>query len=352
MKVSIIAFNNLNKSPYVNIYADFCKKMGMEYEVIYPNRSGSAESVEHPLVPIFWDPAKKKMVNFLRFRREAIRHLNKASSDFVIVLTTMPAVLLSTYLSKKFRGRYLVDIRDYTYEHVKPYYLLEKLAIRHAAMNVISSPGFRKFLPEGQYRLCQNVSAAYAQGQGGAFDPKGKDTLTIGYVGTIAYKTTCMQLFHLVEQDPRFRFFLHGDEAGDDCLAKYLAAHPCDRIQMFGAYRPEEKVGIMSGVDILFNAYGNGSKLLDYALSNKLYDSFYMRIPLLTSPDTAMSEEAGPCSYDIDLERETSLDGLYDWYHRVDSAAFDAYATDYLKQVFQGQAAFYAELERVLTEKA
>ena len=40
MKVSIIAFNNLNKSPYVNTYADFCRDNGIEFAVIVtPHRT-------------------------------------------------------------------------------------------------------------------------------------------------------------------------------------------------------------------------------------------------------------------------------------------------------------------------
>ena len=351
MKVSIIAFNNLKKSPYVNIYGDFCKKMGMEYELVYPDRSGLEETADCPLIRIPWDPTKGKVKNFLQFRRGVIRHLNKNKRDFVIVLTTMPAVLLSEYLCLHYKGRFLVDIRDYTYEHVKPYYFLEKLAIKYAAMRVISSPGFQKFLPESEYGLCQNVSAAYAQGQGGDFSSEGKGIITIGYVGTVAYKKTCKQLFRLVAKDPRFRFYLYGDEVDGSDLTQYLEKNPCDRIKMFGAYRPEQKVEIMSGVDILFNAYGNGNKLLDYALSNKLYDAFYMRIPLLTSPNTAMSEEAGVFSYDIDLDNETSLDGLFNWYQSVDGQAFDTYSKKYLKQVFAEQEVFYTKLSQVLTDR-
>ena len=347
MKTAIIAFNNLYKSPYVNIYTDFCRANGIEYEVVYPNRDGVQETVDFSSVPVDWDRSKHKMINFLHFRKVVISYLKEKRPDFVVVLTTMPAVLLSGYLVRHYKGRYLIDIRDYTYESVRPYFILEHYAIKHAAMNVISSPGFRKFLPVAQYCLCQNINAAYAEG-GGAFRCEPEKGITIGYVGSIAYKKQCMRLIHLVEQDPRFRFYLYGGEGADTQISDYLSAHPCDRIKMFGPYQPAEKVRIMSGVDILFNAYGFGSKLLDYALSNKLYDSFYMRIPLLTSPNTAMSEEAGTFSFDLDLENETSLDGLYDWYCAIDGKVFDEYSQNYLSRVFLAQDEFYSQLRKVL----
>ena len=350
MKVSIIAFNNLNKSPYVNIYSDFCQKNGIDYEIIFPNRSGISETRDCALVEIGWDASKHKMINFLKFRGAVIKHLKKAKPDFVIVLTTMPAVLLSGFLSRNYRGKYLVDVRDYTYENVSPYFMLEKKVIKNSAMNVISSPGFSKFLPEAEYTLCQNISEAYKDDSNNRFKVSEKE-ISIGYVGTIAYKNQCLKLIKLVEKDPRFRFDFYGDEGSDRRIAEYLEANPCDRIKTYGPYKPSEKVGIMENVDILFNAYGFGNKLVDYALSNKLYDSFYMRIPLLTSPNTAMSEEAGEFSFDIDFDKVDSLDGLYDWYRNIDADSFDVYSKKYLSGVFEAQDEFYKKLKEVLSDE-
>ncbi len=347
MKAAIIAFNNIKYSPYVKTYSDYLDKNGIPYDVILPNRDGISEELGQTTYAVAWDKSKHKAINFFKFRREAIRILKRNKYDFVFVLTTMPAVLLSGYLSRSYRGRYLVDVRDFTYENVRPYFLLEKRAIKNSAMNVISSPGFSKFLPEAEYCLCHNVSPVYREPSENYFEPS-RSSITIGYVGSIAYKDQCMKLIHLVENDERFKFYLYGGEVGNNRISEYLDEHGCERIKAFGPYKPDEKVGIMENVDILFNAYGYGNKLLDYALSNKLYDSFYMRIPLLTSPNTAMSEEAGEFSYDIDLDKDTSLDGLYDWYYKIDADKFSEYSQKYLEQVFLSQDEFYEKLHNIL----
>ena len=351
MKAAIIAFNNLKYSPYIKTYSDHLEKLGIAYDVILPNRDGLSEALGETMYAIPWDKSKSKALNFLKFRHEAIRILKKNKYDFLFVLTTMPTVLLSGYLCRHYKGRYLVDVRDYTYENVAPYFFLEKRAVRHSAMNVISAPGFRKFLPKASYCLCHNVSPAYRAGKTKDFAPTEKDPIIIGYVGAIAYKEQCIRLMRLVEKDERFCFYLYGSEGGDRRVSQYAEASTCERIRAFGPYKPEEKVGIMQGVDMLFNAYGNGNKLVDHALSNKLYDSFYMGLPLLTSPATAMSEEAGAFSFDIDLANADSLDELYDWYHQIDGKAFDEYSRSYLNQVFASQDAFYEKLNAILQGK-
>lgn len=350
MKVSIIAFNNLNKSPYVNTYADFCRDNGIEYEVIYPDRGNIAENVSGVEKAVFWDSSKGKLYNFLHFRKAAIRELKKSKSDFVIVLTTMPAILLSGYLIRNYKGKYLVDVRDYTYENFKPYYAVEKRVMKYAAMRVISSPGFKKFLPPENYTLCHNMNPEYANPGDAKFEKK-EDEIIIGYVGTIAYKNQCLNLIKLVEKDERFRFYFYGDEGSDRRISEYLEKNPSDRIKTFGAYKPDEKVAIMKNVDILFNVYGFGNNLVDYALSNKLYDAFYMNIPLLTSPNTSMSEEASDFSYDIDFSKTENLDGLYNWYQSIDAGAFKDYSVKYLKSVTETQNVFCKRLKDFLFEK-
>ena len=246
MKVLIIAFNNLNKCPYINPYIAFCQKYHIDYEILFPNRSGETDSFEGKVYEIGWNPKVHKMFNFLKFRTDTIHHLKKNRYGFIFVLTTMPAVLLSSYLSRHYNGRYLVDIRDYTYENIRFYFALEKKVIKNAAMNVISSPGFKKFLPKAEYVMCHNVNLQYRNSECRKFSSAEGSSIIIGYVGSIAYKGQCMKLIHLVEQDQRFCFHLYGNETGDSTITDYIKAHPNDRIRAFGPYKPEDKEKIMS----------------------------------------------------------------------------------------------------------
>ncbi len=349
MKVLIIAFSNLSKCPYVHPYTAFCKRNHIDYEILFLNRSGEKEPYEGTLHEIEWNDRAHKIFNFIKFRADTIGWLKKNKYDFIIVLTTIPAVLLSGYLSRHYKGRYLVDIRDYTYENVRFFYALEKKAIDNAAMNVISSPGFKKFLPKAEYVMCHNVAEQYRDKECRRFVPLADPCITVGYVGSISYKAQCMKFIHLVEQAPRFRFHLYGNETGDNAITDYIAAHPNDRIHAFGPYKPAEKENIMSRVDILFNAYGNGRALLNYALSNKLYDAFHMGLPLLTSPGTSMSEESGEYSYDLDMDDPASMDGLYKWYHQIDPDAFAEYSAAYLRKVFCEQDTFAQRLYETIS---
>jgi hypothetical protein len=99
----------------------------------------------------------------------------------------------------------------------------------------------------------------------------------------------------------------------------------CERVRYYGPYEPKEKPEIIGSVDILFNVYGNDSPLLLYALSNKLYDAMYYHKLVLNSIGTYMEEMCGICGYSIDLERNSALDDLYNWYKGIDEYQINEY---------------------------
>lgn len=344
MKVAIIAFNSLKYSPYVRTYSDWLDKRGVEYDLIYPDRADLRENLGSVTYRIGWNAGKSKIINFLKFRKEAIKLLKKNKYDFVFVLTTFPAVLLSGFLARHYRGRYLVDVRDYTYEHNGFYYRREKRALDFAAMRVISAPGFKNFLPEGDYVFCPNISDLYRTGLRN-FKRNGGCSLTIGYVGTIAYPKKCKSLIDFIAKDERFRFEFFGNENGDMPVSAYVKELGCDRINCHGAYAPNEKAGIIEGVDLLFNVYGNESMIVKYALSNKLYDAMYFKKPLLVSPDTEMLREGADFAFPCDFS-EGMLDRLYEWYFALDGEAFDGYGSAYISKTYSELDGFYKSLEK------
>ena len=86
--------------------------------------------------------------------------LKRNSYDFLIICTTIPAILLFDVLVKKYHKRFLLDIRDYTYEGIKLYRYLEKKLISSAGLTAISSKGFFEWLPcvGDNYVLTHNIA--------------------------------------------------------------------------------------------------------------------------------------------------------------------------------------------------
>lgn len=166
MKIGIVMFQNMRYAPFLKMYEEILRSVpGVEYDVLYFDRDRSLqETKRRPYIALPWygkgtlaAPKYEKALNFLLYARNAKRTIQKNQYDFLIVLTTFPAVLLSGFLTKRYPGRYLVDIRGYTQEHFGPYYSMESKVLAGAAMRAISSPGFVNFLPPAEYCVCTTL---------------------------------------------------------------------------------------------------------------------------------------------------------------------------------------------------
>ena len=130
-------------------------------------------------------------------------------------------------------------------------------------------------------------------------------------------------------------------------MNEYLQKVKCNNVFLYGKYNPSEKSKIIEQVDILFNIYGNDRLLVKFALSNKLYDSFFHKKSLLTSPNTSMSEMCEKYSFDFDFNVKNVMDKLYNWYFSLDYK-FNEYADSKILGFIEEQNLFYRKLKEVV----
>lgn len=334
--IGVIAANNLWLSPYVFYYTKLLDELGLPYEVIYPNRTPSEnEQVMSHAIALPWDQQKHPLLNYAHYSQAVKRHVLKQHIDTLIVLTMQNGVFCSQWLKKYYKGRYLLDIRDYTHDGNPFYFSMEKQAVKNAALRVVSSPAFQSFLPPAEYLTCHNITTP--EGVSPYRFERRNAPIVIGYVGSVTYESQCRRMMDLVHQDSRFAFHFYGSGPAEAALIAYGKQLNDDRIRFFGRYLPEEKGDILQSVDILFNAYGCGTATLDFALSNKAYDALYYHKPLLTSPNTYMEQRSGKLACSLDLEKPDALERLWDWYQNINAAEVDEFAEKQYVDVWREQ---------------
>ena len=332
-RLGILVFQNILYTPYLKLYTNILDNINnIHYEVIYYNRNSKLNELQdNQTIPIQWygkgtNAASKieKLINFFIYKLSTTRLIKIKQYDFLIILGTVPAVLMSSYLVKKYKKRYIIDIRDYTQEHNKIFFHKESIVVNNSVLNVVSSRGFLNFLPESKYISCHNMdmhsAVDYKYDNYDCRIPN--EPIVISYIGGISYEKQCIQLINLVDKDDRFIFELYGNEMTSSDISNYVRAIGNPRITMKGAFLPSDKPDIYKKCDIVFNCYGNDSELVKWAISNKHYDAALYHRPLLVSPNTLMSEIEGTYAYPLDLDTEKNLNNLFDWYMNFDRSAF------------------------------
>ncbi len=309
MKIAIVVPNNVWFCPYVNIYTEVLKKHYIPYDIISWNRDGKQEeAIQYNYVPKSRNPlvliwSYKKYASFVKKIVKSNRY------ERLIVFTPQLAIFLCDYLKREFKNKYIFDYRDLSLEQ-KPYFKKSFLKIlKNSYANVISSPGFRRYLPEGfDYLLSHNfnveaVRKAIKDESVPKFKSNPIDVLTIG--GIRDFDSNVQVIEHLANVDGfSVRFVGKGPSAVDlQNRAKELKATNIS----FEGYYPKEKEQDYVKEATFLNIYYPRRPSHDSAISNRFYNSLIYRKPMITTKNTTQGDYAEKYNIGVALENCESL---------------------------------------------
>lgn len=347
--ISIIFCGDLRYCPYLPRYTERMERADCAYEVLFWNRAGL--KLELPDNYFFYDSASdeaagkgKKARDFFGFKRWLNDSIRKSKPDGLILLSTLSGVLCVDIL-KKYTGRYIFDIRDYSYEHIAPFRYVEQGVIKKSYFTAISSRGFQHFLPEYDYVIAHNFNRNEIL-PGKAFVKRDCPLLLV-WNGTVRFFDHQKGYLDALKNDPRFQLVYHG--AGTD-LATYRAYCQREHIEnvvFTGPYDNKNKPLLLQDAAILNNSYGGRSgDQLRFAISNRYYDGLIYRIPQLVEAGGykgSIVESAG-----LGLAQDVCqgfADRLYQFYESLDEERFNASCEQTLRTVIREDDIFNERID-------
>lgn len=293
--ISLIFCGDLKYCPYIQRYIERLDAVNAEYEVVFWNRSGEELSLPSNY-KYFKDSSelKKRKLNkifdFFKFRRYLLNYLSKTKCNKFVLLSTLSGVLVGSELIKR-KAKYIFDIRDYSYEWLYPYYIMEKNVIEHSFRTVISSPGFKKFLPDDKdYIIAHNFNRKDIKKIN---NDRYDDVVKIVWLGVIRFFDYQCKIISALANDDRFELLYHGDGPDLDRLKVFCHDRCIKNVMFTGSYDNRYKDNLLFEADLLNNCYGylgGGGNKLKYAISNKFYDGLIYRIPQIVEKDGYKSD--------------------------------------------------------------
>ena len=290
MKVCIISLCNLRYVPYYSIYANLFPG----HDLLVWNRECIKEEPLGVNKIISYDGIdyQSKAITYFKFFLFARNTLKKQKYDLLVFLHSQLAVVLAGFLNKCYKGRYIIDIRDYTFEHIFLY------------------------------------------------------KIVIGNIGTFRFFNSNVILIRAIKNDKRFQYNVYG--GGAEILEDYVQGHSIDNVDIKGAFNPIETFSLYESCNLIFNLYGNNTNLLDYALSNKLYIAARFGIPILVCPGTYMAEIANKYNFAIviDLKESNIKEKIFKKYTEMSMFELKQGCDEFIKYVEEENSATMRELKR------
>ena len=360
MKIGIIGFGERNFIPYVEVYENELKKANIQYECIFWDRFNNAmvsKNINEYTVHVRCEPGIskfKKIIPMLKFKQQIEKILRKEHYTHLIVLTTLPGVLIHKILLKQYVDKYILDIRDYSYEKYSWYKKIVEKLIANSYFTAISSNGFKAFLPQSNKIItCHNIGSDFPKEKEGV-DLKNKEKITIGFVGGIRYFEENCKLINVFANNPKYQLAYIGRKNLDCDLEAYCKRNNIKNVLFQGDFNNADKPEIYKGIDFINSVYGNGSLEVTTLLPNRLYDGILFKKPVLASKGTYLGKIVDEYKLgivvDINEQNKKFIEIVNTYINNFDKVAFVKKCQKFQERILLEQKSFLNNIKAFITK--
>lgn len=353
-RICFLGLGNIFEMPYLKNYTDL---IDCEIDLVYWDRRHILEDAKvrrKYAVRIGFKNANHpflKIIGYVKFCYIATKILKRNNYDGVVLLTGNTAVLLHKILLSKYKGRYIIDIRDYFKEHIVWYYNIQRELIHSSFKTFISSPAFREFLPVYNYVVVHNYQEISIEQIKWFRDRKIESRfIVISNIGTMRFLDASKEVLDVFCNDSRF--FLKFIGSGSLRLRDY-----CDKLEMTNVYlkdrfQSSETLELYKDCHMVLNVYGSKDPLVKYLLSNKLYYAAQLGMPIIVSKGSYMEEliKEYEIGYSFDITNKSFLNDLESYFNNLNRELFLKNCDTFISRVKSDNIEFNLTIDKFLNE--
>ena len=307
-KIALIIPNNLWVTPYLSIYTRLFDDMGVDYDIISWNRNGREE---YGIQFQCREKSRNQIVILWLYIRYAIfvkKKIKQNGYDKLVVFSPQVGLFLAPFLEKHYKEHYIFDYRDLSIEQKRISSKRFKRLLSNSYANVISSPGFKKYLPAGfNYTVSHNFNVEHVKKVLIEYIKPytGEDTsvLTIGALRTDMNPEVMDALGNVSGYS--LSFVGKGLSAG--YLENYAGKRRYRNVVFTGFYRKEEEPRIYSQHAMVNIVYPLTASHIS-ALSNRFYNSLIYKRPMIVTRGTIQGHYAEQYGVGLVIDNCDDLD--------------------------------------------
>lgn len=337
MKVLIISGAALRLTPYAQLYIDAAKKNGHTITILVWERNNEPDNVVDSSIKVIRfknvldDSESKinKIVPFLLFRKFLRKNIQRNNPDFIVSLDTQFAVLINSLIRKKYKNKYIYDMRDMSFEHISLYRKIVAKIVNASKYTFISSEDYRRFLPSStKIFTFHNYQKSELQYIGlRNKNVRNQKKIRISFWGMIREVELNLFFISCIKNDERFLVNYYGSATSESKrLNEYCEAQNVRNVVFWGPYSNDKKHSFVSNTDLILNLHYNKRKQFGSPeMGNKFYDGIIYEIPQICSKNTFMGNYAEKYQVGVCIELNENIgDCLWNYYNSIEWNKFSA----------------------------
>lgn len=289
MKIALICPSNTLYMPYVENYINILNEINLEYDIINWDRF----KIEKESRFIYRDSKighQRSFLDYFKYSRFVLNILKKNNYDKVVIFGIQLVFFLKRHLIKEYRDRYIIDIRDYN--RIIKYFNIEK-TIEHSNFTVLSSPGYKEWLPESNnYVINHNtkIGSLNELKEIQPFDLSSSNEISVGCIGALRDYKINIDFIESLKNNELVKLNYHGEGNINQGISKYLLEHGIENVNLTGRYDKEEEPELYKKNNIINVLRYNDGINNKTALPNRLYNAVTYGKPMLAFEGTYLSE--------------------------------------------------------------
>ncbi len=340
--------------PYVGNYLGIADNCKVGYDVICWDRRG-----DNPALPenysVYSHPTRdnyskwKKLLEIFGFYRFVKRRIRNTEYKAVFTYTIADSVLFESYLVRHYRGRYVLDIRDYSPMVRSRFFkrIIGKM-LRHSAYNVISSEGFKDWLPtQFDYLVCHNTDIEKVRNSFESRSPKkDDDSISVLTIGALRDAGPNREVIDALGNKEGIRLQFVGDGKALPILVKHCEEHSVGNVSFHGRYQKDEEDGFVKQCDMM-NIILDHDNFGRCLMSNRFYLSVRLRKPMIVNEDSFQAKQAAKYGLGLVVSDTSDLyERVVSYWKALDWQSYDSSCVRFLNDTYRDMIRF----ERVMAD--
>lgn len=345
IKIALVLPGSIWFAPYVRNYTRILDERKVEYGIISWNREGddSPNGFQYNVLcknghgsASFLDYR-----GYIKFIKQTIK---EQGFNRIIVFGPQMTCLLSVFLLRHFRKRFMLDYRDLSIEQKPGFKQLYAIMLKFSCANVISSPGFKRCLPKRAYYLSHNFdegavrNALENESTETSFNTtNGIDILTIGAIRD--YSSNIEVTKAIANQEGYSLRFVGRGQGTVEKLQAYCDEVNATNVSFVGSYdKPEEADYVKAST--FMNIFYPRIITHDTALSNRFYNSLIYRKPMIVTKDTVQGDYAEKYNVGVAVPTCNNLTNELKRFLQQDYSAYCRRCNGLLQEFMNDQSEF------------
>lgn len=353
-KIALVLPANIWFCPYLNIYTDLFKKWDIPYCIICWDKDGKGEGGDN----VFSFCGKSgqnpvsKLYGYYRFAQFAKKCIEKSGAGRVVVFTSQAGIFLSSYLQKRFPNKYIFDLRDLSIEQSLIFRRPFETLVANSYSNVISSPGYRRYLP-GKYTYvqCHNfVAEEVKKGIGRQQVVIPEHPIEILTIGGIRNFESNAELMDSLANTSNFLLRFVGKGPSAIPLKEYANKQRYNNVKFEGYYNKEDEPEYVKSATFI-NIYCPPVASHSSLLSNRFYLSLIYRRPMIVNKGHLQGNYCKKYNLGVEVSDPTQVPHLLEqWLKETDIEEYDRSCRELL-EIFIREQSEFAQMLRTFVDR-